>query len=1043
LQESNLSEISLGWFVRRYKTQNIFNRVAGGVLIAVIGLFAALSNFGALGGVGDMVKGFLTGVFGFFSYALAVCAVLLGVAILLGFKVTLAPSKLFKYAALFFTGLFALHIYTSSQHILGRNYAAYLAAIYTEGNTAGGAMLGIISYPLMKALTNAGALILVCILFLALSLVFFYPLIRREVTYKAKKSKISAPKRPELTDFSTASEGTQAKLYRIDVDAVPPAPEKPVKKSKGASGYNPLFPNAKGHVEDEEKADGGNQPFTETELAKRILLSRHFDEEAYKKYSENIKSPLNNPSAPYAVQRRLLMDGRLGIDRTGSGLKADAARRFDANGRPLNVREDDANAAQPNTENESAQRDAQNAAKPDFSERKTTGGIPIPELLDKSEWGKPKERPEFSLDKLKEDEINRLRKASLMSYTEEQDADKTKDKPDNAVTAQNTAAYTEKYADGASGEKIYADSKVEDGEQPKEGVVLPPQSPRFGSEKLRDAVVRAVNETSPPPANALSKAERLERLEKLRAERLKRESAAAPQKEQNEVRAAQITIDESMGKTLVKSPYSAPPLTLLKDADPDFGPLDDIDRKKEILVSTLASFNIEAKVINVICGPTFSLYVLTVTMPKGKTINWISVLDNDIAMKMEEVSVRILAPIPGKNAVGIEVPNKNRRAVRLKEILDSPKFNDDQSPFTFALGKNLNGEVFTLDIKKMPHLLIAGATGSGKSCCINSLIVSLLYKATPDDLRFILIDPKRVELIVYEKIPHLLMDEIIVDVDKAIKALQWVIKEMERRTEFFAKHSYRDIDEYNYYGVRDGFPKMPRIAIVIDELADLMDMGKKAVEDSINRLARLARAAGIHLIVATQRPSVDVISGTIKNNLPTRIAFKVTAGPDSKTVLDGGGAEKLLGNGDLLLMRPSSALLERLQGAFITGDEVRKVVKYICTHNQGNFDEKAKEEIFAEAPVPQKDARGRAQELPIEYFKALDIGLSGELLSVTLLQRRLRIGFPKAGSIIDQLSREHLIGEADGANKGRKVLITREQFLELLAENNLTEDDLY
>ncbi|MDD4839790.1 MAG: DNA translocase FtsK [Clostridia bacterium] len=1140
----------------KIRNENTFNRISGGILVILLALFATLSVFGAFGGVGLMVKSFLLGLLGLSSYALSICLIMVGLAIIFRLRITLPFTKFLKYFSLLLIGILALHIFSSSSHILGRTYSEYVRVCFSSGNTAGGAIMAVVSFPLMKALTNAGALITVCLAFLGISLIYFFPLIRSEVTYQTRKSKvgtkIGVQKQPTITDFSTlAQEGSQsgARLFRVEVDAMPMTEEKkPTKKPKGADGYDPLFPNAQGHIEDDARFPE-EQPYTESGLAKKILLSQQFDEEAYRRYVGGSGSAsISKPSAPYATQKRIQMDGKLGIDRTGSGLRAEAERRFVGEEEEINSLDGifNANSYQNRTSDEkgtptenrvssneyiekAVEEEAKDDSKLDFSNRKDYGGISIPELREKSEWGKKNYDPtQFKIEDLKKEEIDHYREVSSSSYVEskidqnsnptyidatEKNSKITPLQDETKVSGGEKSSYIKpivpreistpiisanksieaKTSDDYKGSRAYAQNSNSDivkaeivnngniASSASRAVVMPPvsASPRFGSENLRDAVVRAASESSNQNEirnkslgrnENLSKSERLEKLERMRSERLARaegsndmgrgstqssEVANSNQSKtskskllsKNEIpRAAQITIDESIEKTKVRSPYVAPPLSLLLDADADYGPVDDFEQKKEILVATLASFNIVSEVTDVVCGPTFSLYILQVTMPRGKTINWISVLDHDIAMKMEEVSVRILAPIPGKNAVGIEVPNKKRKVVRLKEILNSPKFNDDKSPFTFALGKNLYGDVFTADIKKLPHLLIAGATGSGKSCCINTLIVSLLYKATPDDLRLIMIDPKRVELKVYEKIPHLLMDEIIVDVDKAIKALQWVIKEMDRRTEFFSKNSYRDIDEYNFYGVKDGFPKMPRIAIIIDELADLMEMGKKAVEDSINRLARLARATGIHLIVATQRPSVDVISGTIKNNLPTRIAFKVTSGPDSKTVLDGGGADKLLGNGDLLLMKPSSPILERMQGAFITGEEVRNVVKFIREHNEGYFDNKAKEEIFAEDPPPEdkKDFRSnRANELPIEFFRALQIGLNGELISVTLLQRRLRIGFPKAGNIVDQLSLRGYLGEADSSNKGRKVLISHEQFEELLAEHNLNEDDLY
>ncbi|MDE6302506.1 MAG: DNA translocase FtsK, partial [Clostridia bacterium] len=423
--------------------------------------------------------------------------------------------------------------------------------------------------------------------------------------------------------------------------------------------------------------------------------------------------------------------------------------------------------------------------------------------------------------------------------------------------------------------------------------------------------------------------------------------AEEPAKKQE--RAPQNNAVQEEAKPIRRRPYAAPPVSLLLPPAPEVDQNEDYDLKKEKIVKTLEFFNIKGEVVEIKVGPTFTMYKLKVEMPRGRTINYISSLENDIAMKMEAGSVRIIAPIPREDAVGIEVPNKIRRNVNLSEIISSPEFNRENDPASFALGKNLYGESRVVNVRKLPHVLIAGATGAGKSCCINSLIVSLLYKASPDDIRLILVDPKRVEMSIYAGIPHLLMDEIICDTDKAIRALNWSIQEMERRMSYFAEVGYRDIESYNAAVSAHGHEKMARIVIVVDEFADLMSTGKKAVEDTVNRIARLARATGIHLVLATQRPSVDVISGTIKNNFPSRVAFKVTSSFDSKTILDSVGADKLLGYGDLLFMSPGANEIERMQGAFISNEEVKKVVDYIKQNNDSYFDNNIKDAIFKEA----------------------------------------------------------------------------------------------
>ncbi|MDE6060473.1 MAG: DNA translocase FtsK, partial [Clostridia bacterium] len=374
-------------------------------------------------------------------------------------------------------------------------------------------------------------------------------------------------------------------------------------------------------------------------------------------------------------------------------------------------------------------------------------------------------------------------------------------------------------------------------------------------------------------------------------------------KKANDAKYAQVTVEEAIEKTKPRRPYTAPPVSLLKPPVANVDQGDDYEQRKDRILSTLNSFGITGEVIEVQVGPTFTLYKLHVEMPRGRTISYISSLENDISMKIEAESVRIIAPIPGQDAVGIEVPNKNRRAVNISEIIQSPEFNKASDPCTFVLGKDIENKGIVSSVDSLPHVLIAGATGAGKSCGINSLIVSLLYKASPDDVRFILVDPKRVELSVYAGIPHLLMDEIICDADKAIRALTWAEQEMRRRMKFFGEVGYRNIESFNANVQKHGYEKMPRIMVIVDEFADLMSFGGKTVESLVNAIARLARAVGIHLVLATQRPSTDVISGTIKNNFPSRVAFKVTSSFDSKTILDSIGAEKLLGKGDMIFMK--------------------------------------------------------------------------------------------------------------------------------------------
>lgn len=445
------------------------------------------------------------------------------------------------------------------------------------------------------------------------------------------------------------------------------------------------------------------------------------------------------------------------------------------------------------------------------------------------------------------------------------------------------------------------------------------------------------------------------------------------------------------------------------------------------LEQTLRSFGVEAKILNIHKGPTVTRYEL---QPKtGVKVSKIVNLADDIALNLAATGIRIEAPIPGKSAVGIEVPNGNSAIVNLREVIDQTLFEQFPSKLAFALGKDIGGKSIITDISKMPHLLIAGATGSGKSVCINTLIISILYKAHPSEVKLIMIDPKVVELNVYNGIPHLLIP-VVTDPKKASSALYWAVQEMNQRYNFFAESNVRDISGYNVKVNagelidEDGVvaEKMPHIVIIIDELADLMMSSAKEVEDSIARLAQMARAAGIHLVIATQRPSVDVITGVIKANIPSRLAFAVSSGIDSRTILDMNGAEKLLGKGDMLFYPVGAAKPVRIQGAFVSDEEVENIVKAIKSVQTADYKEDVLEAI--EGQVGEKISGEDVDEL---LDAAIDSVLDKETASISFLQRTLRVGFNRASRLMDALESMGIVSQDEGS-KPRRVLITREQY---------------
>lgn len=465
--------------------------------------------------------------------------------------------------------------------------------------------------------------------------------------------------------------------------------------------------------------------------------------------------------------------------------------------------------------------------------------------------------------------------------------------------------------------------------------------------------------------------------------------------------------------------YNIPPISLLSSPAVSKGTNDkkELINNAKILEDTLESFGVEARVIQVSRGPVITRYELQPS--PGVKVSKIVNLADDIALNLTAPAVRIEAPIPGKAAVGIEVPNKEMSMVLLREVIESKEFIEKDSSLTFALGKDVAGNCIVSDLSKMPHLLIAGATGSGKSVCVNALITSILYKASPDKVRLLMIDPKVVELSTYNGIPHLLIP-VVTDPRKASGALNWAVQEMTNRYKLFADNNVRNIGSYNDLMSNKSIELvLPQIVIIIDELADLMMVAPNDVEDGICRLAQMARAAGMHLVVATQRPSVDVLTGVIKANIPSRISFAVSSQIDSRTILDMAGAEKLLGKGDMLYYPVGESKPLRIQGAYVTEKEVEQVVSYVKNQAASEYNEDIIEEIEGtnDEPTSADELLPQAIEIVLEIGQA----------SISLLQRRLRIGYNRAARLIDDLEERGIIGGYEGS-KPRQVLMSKEEF---------------
>ncbi len=626
-------------------------------------------------------------------------------------------------------------------------------------------------------------------------------------------------------------------------------------------------------------------------------------------------------------------------------------------------------------------------------------------------------------DKAKEDNARRRKEAELRRKEREQEK-----KKNTGNSEKEKKKRTDKHAVGVSFATTLTgkspDMKEIAPEPAKEPVPEPEESPSF-----------VINRAEPAPDVEEAEPFAEEPYEPVRESKKKSGAMAAAEMERV---AAAVAADEAKPKKA----YHFPPMNLLKRGNKTSSESDAHLRETAMkLQQILQNFGVSVTVTNVSCGPAVTRYELQPEM--GVKVSKIVGLTDDIKLNLAAADIRIEAPIPGKAAVGIEVPNKENSAVMLRDLLETAEFKNSQSKISFAAGKDIAGKVVVADIAKMPHLLIAGATGSGKSVCINTLIMSILYKASPEEVKLIMIDPKVVELSVYNGIPHLMIP-VVTDPKKAAGALNWAVAEMMRRYQAFAEQNVRDMKGYNEKATSspsiDGeeLKIMPQIVIIVDELADLMMVAPGDVEEAICRLAQLARAAGIHLVVATQRPSVNVITGLIKANMPSRIAFSVSSGVDSRTIIDMNGAEKLLGKGDMLFYPSGYQKPARVQGAFVTDKEVQSVVEYLKNHNgDADYDNEIVQHVnTSEIGTGQGLGAGSEENERDMYFtEAGRLIIDKDKASIGMLQRTFKIGFNRAARIMDQLCEAGVVGGEEGT-KPRKVLMSKEEFEQYMGENS-------
>ncbi|MCB9480938.1 MAG: DNA translocase FtsK [Desulfobacteraceae bacterium] len=526
----------------------------------------------------------------------------------------------------------------------------------------------------------------------------------------------------------------------------------------------------------------------------------------------------------------------------------------------------------------------------------------------------------------------------------------------------------------------------------------------------KDPVIRTISTNNPPPATIeepltenIKQTETLQTYDAAREPEEKNEYQKPIEQNNIDVQKPDVVKSKNIYTSKPDTNFLIPPSREQEDIDTQF--LKDQARKLE---KKLEDFSIRGEVKEIAPGPVITTFEYKPA--PGIKISKIVNLENDIALALSALSVRIVAPIPGKNVIGIEVPNKKREIVRIREIIESDIFNSSKNGLPLCLGKDIDGNPFISDLTKMPHLLIAGATGTGKSVCLNAMITSLLYKCSPEDVKLLMIDPKRIELSLYNDIPHLITP-VVTDMKKATNALNWAVKEMEQRYDLLAMEKVRNIDQYNAISEE----KLPYIVIIIDELADLMMVSSRDVETALARLAQMARASGIHLILATQRPSVDVLTGVIKANFPTRISFQVSSKTDSRTILDANGAEALLGNGDMIFLPPGTSKIRRLHGAYISEKEVTDVIDFLKTQMEPEYIDDV-----TEAFETENESYSDEDYDPL-YDKAVQFVTSTRQASISAVQRHLRIGFNRAARIIEYMERDNIVGPAQGS-KPREII---------------------
>lgn len=1034
----------------------------GSILVGV-GFFLMLILFGAFGEGGKAVSNFFIGIFGYAIYAVAVISFIVGVLKFFKFTIQAKPLRIVGCVLMVISLILISQIATSGAHM--GSYGKYLSGCYNGADTVGGALFGLIAYPLM-AINYYFAIVFGVLLFIASIVTAFFVEIRGKAIYRSIiKGKGKSSKLINTSEEIDVNQNMMNADVLTDLNSEPAyTPLSNIGDLTGADNESMNKTNnfvaPKANVLDDNY--GSVRVISDRERAARVL---------YGDIQANSLAETEEPQDEPVQERQYsavdVLYGKVPIESV-SNTAEKATVELDGNYQSY-TNSERKRIIKEKLAREQAEKQGlrpnDNANNMNSSAPNTPySGTPYSNGVNSTPSTNNAVNP-TNYSNTNNTEVTNYSKGNAQTYTATEherinNSEQTNTVPvSNNVNSVDTSAQNERKSSFGYGGNIA-------------------EKPTFDSAQRADNQVTSSASATDKAINDEQK--RLQDYKEMLLQKRKERSDKggvhqAPVKSvlggevgtavEHNAGASKVLGENGFVNTVTKidpnfsrhnianapdamiepeivkpklRPYKAPPVAILKEYNDNPGVNDDIQEKIETLENTLSSFNINAKVINVVTGPAFTR--LELQMPVGVSVNKISGLSNDIAMCLEAKSVRCQIPIPGKNLFGVEIPNKKRGIVGFKKLLCSPDFNTNKHALSFAVGMDCDGNSCVVDLNKMPHLLIAGSTGSGKSVCINTLICSLLFKYSPEDVKIALVDPKQVELSNYNGLPHLLVSKAICDNDKVANLLDWTIDEMEHRYTLMNERRVKNIAQYNETIDTSVEETLPYIVVIVDEVADIVISLKREFEERIMRLAQKARAAGIILVLATQRPSVDVITGSIKANLPSRIAFAVTNFADSKTIIDAAGAEKLLGYGDMLFSQSTSPDLMRLQGAFIDTVEVNAVCDFIRENNDCWFDPRIEAAIFKKVSANNsetnlQDANG--EELDMLFVKAVWNVIESGMASASRLQRTLGIGFPKASRYVDMMENMGYIGKNQGGNKPRDVMITREQFLEIYGDVEL------